>query len=64
MLTPLRVLWLATMIAAAGSSFTMSFICDSMLPMRWLSTKWDDAPQSEVMISFSGPGVPKPARNK
>ena len=64
MLTPLSVLWPATTIVAGGSSFTMSFIRDSMSPMRLLSTKCDDAPQSNVMVNFSGPGVAEPARNE
>ena len=42
----------------------MSFISDSMLPMRLLSTKCDDASQSEAMVDFSGPGVAEPARNE
>ena len=64
MLTPLSVLWPATTIVAGGSSLTMSFIRASMSPMRLLSTKCDDAPQSDVMIDFSGPGVAEPARNE
>ena len=42
----------------------MSFIRDSMSPMRLLSTKCDDAPQSDVMVNFSGSGVAEPARNE
>ena len=64
MLTPLSVLWPATTIVAGGSSFTMSFIRDSMSPIRLLSTKCDDAPQSEVVVNFSGPGVTESARNE
>ena len=33
-------------------------------PMRLLSTKCDDTPQSNVMMNFSGPGVAGPARNE
>ena len=64
MLTPLSLLWPATIIVAGGSSFTVSFIRDSMSPMRLLSTKCDGAPQSDVMVNFSGPGVAEPARNE
>ena len=32
--------------------------------MSWLSTKFDDAPPSEVMMNFSGPGVAEPARKE
>ena len=42
----------------------MSFIRDSMSPVRLLSTKCDDALQSEVMVNFSEPGVVESARNK
>ena len=56
------MLWPAPTIVAGGSSFTMSFICDSMSPMRLLSAKCDDAPQSDVMVNFSGPGVAEPVR--
>ena len=41
----------------------MSFIRDSMSTMRLLSTKGDDAPQFNVMVNFSGPGVAELARN-
>ena len=64
MLTPLSVLWVATTIVTGGSSFTMSFIRDSISPMGLLLTKCDDAPQSDVMVNFSGPGVADPARNE
>ena len=60
MLTPLSVLWT---IVAGGSSFTMSFFRDSMSSMRLLWTKCDDAPQSGIMVSFSGPRVAEPARD-
>ena len=52
MLTPLSVVLPATTIVAGGLSFTMLFIRDSMSTMRWLSTKCDDIPQSEVMVNF------------
>ena len=42
----------------------MFFRRDSMLSMRLLSTKCDDAPQSDVMVRFSRPGVAEPARDK
>ena len=58
MLAPLSVLWPSTTIVAGGASF------DSKRPMRWLSTKCDDAPQSEVMVNFSGPGVVESAKNE
>ena len=58
MLTPLSVLWPATMIIAGGSSFTISFIRDSMSPMRLL---W---PQSDVIVNFSGPVLAELARNE
>ena len=64
MLTSLSVLWPATTIVAGGSSFTVSFIRDLMSPMRLLLTKGDDAPQSDVMVNFSGPGVAEPTRNE
>ena len=64
MLTSLSVLWPATAIVAGGSSLTMSFIRASMSPMRLLSTKCDDAPQSDVMMGFSTPGVAEPTRNE
>ena len=64
MLTPLSVLWPATTIVAGGSSFMMSFIRASMSPMRLLSTKCDEAPQSNVMVNFSGQGIVGPARNE
>ena len=48
MLTPLSVLWPATTIVGGGSSFTMPFIRDSMSPIRLLSTKYDDALQSDT----------------
>ena len=64
MLTSLSVLWSATTIVAGGSNFTVSFIYDSMSPMMFLSTKCDDAPQSDVLGNFSGPGVVEPARNE
>ena len=64
MLTPLSVLWPATTIVTGGSSFTVSFTRESMSPMRLLSTKCDNAPQSNVMVNFSGPGVAEPARNE
>ena len=57
-------LWPATTIVTGGSSFTLSFIRASMSPMRLLSTKCDDAPQSNAMVNFSGPGVAEPARNE
>ena len=60
----LSVPWPAPMVVASGSSLTISFICDSMSPMRWLSTKYDDASQSKVMVNFSGPGILEPARNE
>ena len=63
-LTLLSMLWPATTAVAGGSSFTMSFIRDSMSPMRLLSPKCDDAPQFEVMVSLSGPGVAEPAKNE
>ena len=56
----LSVLWLAPTIVAGGLSFTMPSIRDSMSPMDVLSTECDDAPQSEVMINFSGPGGAEP----
>ena len=64
MLTPLSVPWPATTIVASGSSFTISFIRDLMSPMRLLSTKCDDTPQSDVKVNFSGPGVAEPARDE
>ena len=64
MLTPLSVLWPATTIVAGGSSFTMFFIRASMSPMRLLSNKCDDAPQSDVMANSRGPGGTGPARNE
>ena len=64
MLTPLTMLWPATIIVAGGSSLTMSFICDSLSPMRSLSTKCDDAPRSDVMVNFSRARVAEPARNE
>ena len=51
------------LIVTGGLSFAMSFIRDSMSPMRLLSTKCDDALQSEVMVNFGGPGGPESARN-
>ena len=42
----------------------MSFIRDSMSPIRFLSMKCDDAPESDVIVNFSGPGVAEPARNE
>ena len=57
MLTPLNVLWPAKTIVAGESSFTMSFIHNSMSSMKLLSKKCDDAPKSDVMVNFSGPGV-------
>ena len=62
MLTPVRVLWPVTTIVAGGSSFTVSFICD-LASMGLLSTKCDDAPQSDIIVNFSRPGVTQPARN-
>ena len=62
--TLLRVLWPARTIVAGGSNFTMSFIRGLMSPMRQLLMKCDGGPQSEVMVNFSGPGVPKLARNE
>ena len=53
-----------TTIIAGGSSFTMSFIRDSMSPTRLLSTKCDDAPQSDVMVNFSGHEEAEPVRNE
>ena len=41
----------------------MSSIRDSMSSMRLLWTKCHDALQSDVMVSFSGPGVAEPARD-
>ena len=35
-----------------------------MSPIRLLSTKCDDATQSDVIVNFSGPGVAQPARNQ
>ena len=35
-----------------------------MFPIRLLSTKCDDAPQSDVVVNFSGPGVAEAARNE
>ena len=32
--------------------------------MRLLLTKCDDAPHSDIMMNFSGPGVAEPARNE
>ena len=64
MLTPLSVLWPATTIFAGGSSFTLSFTRDSMSPMTLLSTKCDDAPQSDVMENFRGPEVPELTRKE
>ena len=64
MLTPLSVLWPATTIVAGGSSFMMFFIRNWMSPMKLLSMKCDKAPQSGVMMSFSGPGVAEPAGNE
>ena len=64
MLTPLSVLWPAKTIVVGGSSFTMFFIRASMSPTRLLLTKCDDAPQSDVMMCFSGPGVAEPAKNE
>ena len=42
----------------------MSFVRDLMSPMRLLSTKCNDAPQSNVMVDFSVSGVAEPARNE
>ena len=64
MLTPMRVLWPTTTILADGLSFTISFIRNLMLPVRGLSTKWDDAAQSKFMVNFSEPGVSESARNE
>ena len=64
MKTPLSELWPAMTIETGGSSFTMSFIRDSMSPIRLLSTECDDDLQSDVMVNFSGPGVAEPARNE
>ena len=64
MLTPLSVLWPVTTSVADGSSSMISFTHDSMSPMKRLSTKCDDAPQTKVMMNFSGPGVAEPAKNK
>ena len=64
MLTPLNVLWRAKTIVAGESSFTMSFIHDSMSPMRLLSKKCDDIPLSDVMVNFSGPGVAEVTTNE
>ena len=64
MLTPLSVLWQARTIVAGGPSLTVSLIRDSMSPMRLLWTKCDDAPQSDIMVNFRGPGVAKPAKNE
>ena len=63
-LTPLSVQWPATRIVAGGSSFSISFISNSMSSMKWLSTKCDDAPQFDVMVVFTGPGVVEPTMNK
>ena len=53
----LSVLWPATTIVTNGSSFTMSFMRDSMSPMRCLSAKCNDAALFEVMVNFGGLGV-------
>ena len=42
----------------------MSYIHVSMSPIRLLSTKYDDTPQSDVMVTFSRPEVPELTRNK
>ena len=47
-----------------GSSLTMPFIHDLMSPMRLLSTKCDDAPQSDFIVNFSEPGAAELARNE
>ena len=60
----LNMLWPETTIVAGGSSFMMFFIRDSMSPMRLLSTKCDSAPQSDIMVNFSGPGIAEPAKNE
>ena len=64
MLTPLSVLRPATTIVADGSSFTISFVSALMSPMRWLSKKCNDFPQSEGMISFSGPELAESAMHE
>ena len=63
MLTLLRVLSPVTTIVANGSSFIISSICDSMPLMIRLSTNHNDARLFKIMISYSEPGVPEPARN-
>ena len=62
--TPLSVLWPATTIIIGGPSFTISFTRDSMSPVRWMSMKCDDAPQSEVMVNFGGSAVAESTRNE
>ena len=42
----------------------MSFIHDSMSPMRFLPTKYGDGLQYDVMVNFGWPGVAEPARNE
>ena len=64
MLTHLSVLWPVTNFVAGESSFTVSFIHDSMSPMRLLSTEYIDVPQSEVIVHFSGPGVVASTKNE
>ena len=63
-LSPLRELWLTTTIVTSGSSLIVCFIRDLMSPMSLLSTKFDEAPQSDVMVNFNEPGVAEPARNE
>ena len=62
-LTSLRVLWPVTMIVAGGPSFTISFTRELLMSMSWLSTKCDNSPRSEVMVNFSGSGLPQAVRN-
>ena len=64
MLTPLNVLWQAMTIVAGRSNFMISFIRDSMEPLRWLSMKCDATPRFEVTVNFSGPRVVKHAKNE
>ena len=64
MVSPLSVPWPATTVVAGRPSFMMSFIRHSMSPTRLLSINCENAPQSDVMVSFSGPGVAELARNE
>ena len=65
MLTPLSVLWSATAIdRRRWIELHDFFIRNSISSTRLLSTKGDDARQSNVVVNFSGPGVAEPARNE